>query len=262
MKVFISWSGSRSKDIATALRALIGTALPGSEPWMSDTDIQLGTPWFASIGRALEESSIGLVAVTPENVREPWLYFEGGAIAKSVTTSRLMPVLFGVSARDLAGPFAQFQCAVFGDPSMRRLLLELEALLQHADRRLLPLDERLAVCWPTFSANVTAILSRPPGPGADSDEQADARGLQWTSLPTLEQQILIALAGGQMKRELSLTSSSLATLLRASETSIRIALSALTDRSILKCERELRSGALTWRLADPGRKLLSEGGHV
>ena len=42
MKVFISWSGERSKQMAAALKEWLPTAIQYLEPWMSDTDIHAG----------------------------------------------------------------------------------------------------------------------------------------------------------------------------------------------------------------------------
>ena len=39
MKIFISWSGEQSREMAEALRDWIPDVLPEAEPWMSVADI-------------------------------------------------------------------------------------------------------------------------------------------------------------------------------------------------------------------------------
>lgn len=53
MKVFISWSGTQSKAVATALHKWIPDVIQVAEPWMSETDIEAGARW----GRQIETSS-------------------------------------------------------------------------------------------------------------------------------------------------------------------------------------------------------------
>ena len=42
MKVFISWSGTRSKALANALHKWLPMVLQYVEPWVSDSDIDAG----------------------------------------------------------------------------------------------------------------------------------------------------------------------------------------------------------------------------
>jgi len=112
-KVFISWSGQRSKAIALALRVWIPRVLQTVEPFVSDKDIDAGRRWSDEIARELEDSSFGIICVTPENQKEPWLLFEAGALAKHAKTAKVIPYLHGgLDFAHLAGsPLAAFQGA-------------------------------------------------------------------------------------------------------------------------------------------------------
>jgi hypothetical protein len=55
MKVFISWSGTRSKELANALRDWLPLALSYVKPWVSDKDIGAGDRWAQSIAGELEK---------------------------------------------------------------------------------------------------------------------------------------------------------------------------------------------------------------
>jgi len=57
MKVFITWSGLRSKMLADALRKWIPLVLPNVTPFMSSDDIPTGARWLQNISSELESSN-------------------------------------------------------------------------------------------------------------------------------------------------------------------------------------------------------------
>jgi hypothetical protein len=54
VKLFISWSGSRSHQIARILRESLPNVLPHVEPWFSSEDIAKGTRWSIELGKELD----------------------------------------------------------------------------------------------------------------------------------------------------------------------------------------------------------------
>lgn len=68
MKLFISWSGTRSRELAEALREWIPLVLHYVEPWLSEADITAGERWAQSVAKELETSNFGIICVTRENV--------------------------------------------------------------------------------------------------------------------------------------------------------------------------------------------------
>lgn len=109
MKVFLSWSGTRSQALARAIREWLPDVLPTAEPWMSDTDIHAFSRWSKELGEVLEDCSLAILCLTPDNVDAPWVLFEAGAVSKVLSESSVCPLLFGVTAAELSGPLAQFQ---------------------------------------------------------------------------------------------------------------------------------------------------------
>lgn len=61
MKLFISWSGNRSKHIAQALRHWLPTVIQQLKPWMSDVDLQKGSEWNQMLTAELEGTPFGTV---------------------------------------------------------------------------------------------------------------------------------------------------------------------------------------------------------
>jgi hypothetical protein len=93
MKVFISWSGPRSRHVARALHDWLPDIVQYVEPWMSHEDIQAGARWSPEINDQLSQTKFGIICLTPENQHKPWLAFEAGALAKTVDDAYVVPYL-------------------------------------------------------------------------------------------------------------------------------------------------------------------------
>jgi len=110
MKVFISWSGDYSRQLAAAIHWWLPKVLSVENVYFSDIDIEAGSRWYHSIVDALEASDAGLVILTPENITRQWIMFEAGAIARSVAQGRVCPILFGgIKKSDPRGPSHSFK---------------------------------------------------------------------------------------------------------------------------------------------------------
>src|SRR5262245_27578348 len=81
MKVFICWSGDRSYAIAEALQQLLKAVLPKPPDIFLSTNIDKGAEWFQAVRAGLTSSVAGIIVLTHENIRSPWMHFEAGAIA-------------------------------------------------------------------------------------------------------------------------------------------------------------------------------------
>ena len=82
MKVFISWSGELSLEVAQLLKRWVKCVLQATEPWLSSEDIAKGSLWSNEINEQLVKTSVGIICVTRENATTPWIHFEAGALAK------------------------------------------------------------------------------------------------------------------------------------------------------------------------------------
>lgn len=109
MKVFISWSGEPSRDVAFALRDWLPNVLQEVRPFVSSKDIRAGTRWQEEIASELGDTAFGLICVTKENQALPWLNFEAGALAKSVDSSRVIPLAIDLTLAAIKNPLGQFQ---------------------------------------------------------------------------------------------------------------------------------------------------------
>jgi hypothetical protein len=111
MKAFISWSGSMSYRVACALRDWLPCVLQAVKPFISTDDIAKGSRWSDELAKELQSTDFGIICITPFNLSASWLSFEAGGLSKTLESSRVVPLLFGVEAKDVTGPLAQFQSA-------------------------------------------------------------------------------------------------------------------------------------------------------
>jgi TIR domain len=128
MKVFISWSGERSKILAQAFRDWLPLVLHFVEPWVSDSDIEAGDRWALDVAKELEASNFGVICLTSENVASPWILFESGALSKSLQDGRVVPLLLDIDFKDLTGPLAQFQAKKIENAGMWELVCSINKL--------------------------------------------------------------------------------------------------------------------------------------
>lgn len=169
MKVFISWSGERSKAIAEVLRNWLPAVIQAVQPYYSSDDIAKGARWNAEIAKTLEESSVGLICVTRDCVEAPWVMFEAGALAKNLDKSKVVPILFGVEPTDLTGPLVQFQAARFEKTEMKRVVRTVNNELGEQKLATNVLDTVYETWWPKLKEAAEEAL------GATAVEEASAR---------------------------------------------------------------------------------------
>src|SRR5262245_57457799 len=107
MKLFLSHSGDRSRAVAEALHWFIRHLLPATDPWIS-TGIEKGARWEPEIAQSLEQSGMGIVCVTRENMNARWLLFEAGALSNRLS-GKVATFLLDVDRGQIEPPLGQFQ---------------------------------------------------------------------------------------------------------------------------------------------------------
>jgi hypothetical protein len=187
MKVFLSWSGDQSRELAEVLREWLPAVLQSVRPFFTPSDIEKGARWNKDIAQELEASSFGVFCLTKENLARPWLMFEAGALSKRLDTSRVCPVLFGVDSADLEGPLVQFQAAPFSEPEMRKLMKTLNSGLgeQRLDDGVL--NAVFEMWWPKLNERVNRLMDKYAGltkstPASRTDRDILEEVLQLTRL--------------------------------------------------------------------------------
>jgi hypothetical protein len=126
MKVFISWSGPRSRAIAEALSGWLPNVIQNIDVFYSP-EIEKGTRGTEEINAGLEGTDFGILCLTPDNRDSTWIHFEAGAISKMRGKSRVWTLLYGLKNTDLEGPLAQFQHTQISKEEIKRLLTSIDA---------------------------------------------------------------------------------------------------------------------------------------
>lgn len=156
MKIFISWSGQRSRLFAKALREWLPLVIHYAEPWLSDTDISAGDRWSSEVAHQLEQSNFGVLCLTRDNASSPWILFEAGALGKFMDTSAVCPYLLDLEFSDLAGPLSQYQ-AKKSDKSSSFALVE--SINKRSANALSSdiLNELFEALWPRLEERISEI---------------------------------------------------------------------------------------------------------
>jgi hypothetical protein len=156
-KVFLTWSGTKSKQLSQALREWLPQVIQNLEPWMSDSDLDKGSRWASEIAGQLEQAQIGIICLTPENIEKPWINFEAGALSKQLERSRVCPYLLGLSPSDLTFPLAQFHATIADKHETLKMLQSINKTMGESGLPEQALDSSFTMWWPKFKARIDQI---------------------------------------------------------------------------------------------------------
>jgi hypothetical protein len=162
-KVFICWSGQRGLRIAESLRDWLSKTVFNDDLVEArvSSGIEKGALWRVELQEQLENSDVGLLCLTPEALRSPWISYEAGMLARDLCLGprpdgaqqvsaprRLFTFLLGVKSSELEGPLSAFQ-STDGDDSddTHRLVHALFATLP-PERGTKDLAAQLVKSWP------------------------------------------------------------------------------------------------------------------
>lgn len=176
-RVFITWSGERSKKVAEALREWLPTIIQAAEPFMSSWDIGAGSDWLSVIRGKLDEAKVGIICVTRENLEEksPWLLFEAGALAKHLG-SPVCLLLLDLNPSGVSPPLSIFQASCADREGITDILKTINGTIKQ------PLtEETLSTMidrgWPVLEEQIKAIKKDDP-PGATEPVRGDRELLE------------------------------------------------------------------------------------
>jgi hypothetical protein len=89
--------------LAQALAKFVEKVVPGTKPWVSSTGIDKGARFNDEIRNSLSDATGGIVCLTRENLLEPWILYEAGALSTKVA-DRLWTFLLDVDFTEVADP--------------------------------------------------------------------------------------------------------------------------------------------------------------
>ena len=159
MRVFISWSGTKSEAVAKHLRDWLPNVLQSIDPYFTPSDVEKGARWSSEISLELSQSKIGILCITRDSMNSPWLVFEAGALSKELEDAHVCPIVFGIEPSDIIQPMAQFQATKFEKEDFRKLVGVLNERL--GDRKLPEknLNTVFDKFWPDLDHNISNALA-------------------------------------------------------------------------------------------------------
>jgi len=174
MKVFLSFSGDASRNIALALRDWLPKVIQAVKPFISE-DIGKGERWSEELADELNQTNFGIICVTRYNSNKPWINFEAGAISKAipkaVKESWVVPFLFGTERAKISEPLQQFQPAVANKDGVFSMLISLNNRLGQENLTLDLLEKEFDKWWPELEIKLREIN--------EAQEVETETGLPW-----------------------------------------------------------------------------------
>ena len=164
MKLFLSWSGARSKAVAELLRDWIRCVLQAARPWISTRDLDRGSLWFTEINEQLKDTTVGIICLTQENKNRPWILFEAGVLTKGLSSSRVCPLLVDLETKDVGDPLGQFNLTLPDKHGIYSLIATLNNCAGANALEQIILDKVFETYWQQFEERFENILDAIPQP--------------------------------------------------------------------------------------------------
>lgn len=158
MKVFISWSGPLSSAVGKVLRDTLPCILQDLEVFLSKHDLGSGERWGQQLAEQLDQTSFGVICLTPTNLAAPWLLFEAGSLAKHIDGRVCGLLSSGLRAADISGPLAQFQHLEWSKENIHKLIRDINAKLD-TPVEAQQLDRIFEKWWPDFESGYQSALT-------------------------------------------------------------------------------------------------------
>jgi hypothetical protein len=152
MKVFVSWSGEASHEVAKALKDWLPNVIQAVDVFLSSDDIAKGSHWFHELSSVLDECEFGILCLTRDNRSAPWILYEAGALGKRFEEARIVPLLIGLKVADLSGPLSQFNAALLHREEIKKLVAAINEQLGAAKLTETRLQHAFNLHWPSLEA--------------------------------------------------------------------------------------------------------------
>lgn len=155
MKIFLCWGKPLSHAIAGALNEWLPLIIQAIKPFYSP-ELDKGTKWSNEIDDALEGTKFGIVCLTPDNLDNPWIHYETGALSKT-KDALIWTLLYNVKHEEITLPLSKFQHTLTEQDDILRLLKTINKRLKDVGEDPLPeprLEETFKQFWPKLEAKL------------------------------------------------------------------------------------------------------------
>lgn len=175
MKIFISFSGDKSKRVALMLKTWIPSVIQAVDPWMSESDIQAGARWGSEVASVLQQAKFGIICLTKGNANAPWIVFEAGALAKTLEGTFVCPYLIDMEPTDIprGSPLNQFQAKRSNQAETLQLMKSINLAVAAAGENAISdqqLEKTVGVFWDELDTTLRTLpdeANEPPPKTSD-----------------------------------------------------------------------------------------------
>lgn len=170
MRIFVSWSGALSKQVAQILRTWLPRIIQSIEVFYSPEDIEKGENWDSKLSQELSSCDYGIICLTSENTSAPWIHFEAGALAKSLE-SHVSTLLININPSDIKGPLSRYQATRLEKDDFTQLIISINKTTETplSNDIILPL---LDMVWPKIEEEIKGEVKSASKPV--KEEKADS----------------------------------------------------------------------------------------
>ncbi len=169
MRLFISWSGKKSKNVGEIFCDLLPQVINHIVPWFSPQSIEAGSIWDNAINEGLQ-TDFGLVVLTEENKEKPWILFESGALSKGLDNTRVFTFLVDIAPNDLLNnPLTKFNHTENNKESIFKLITTINKNLGELKLKDIMLEKTFTRIYPELESKINDVLkskktvfSKPP----------------------------------------------------------------------------------------------------
>jgi len=179
MKLFLSWSGPKSRPIAEIMKNWIQFLFPsGVDIWLSTqgNSIKPGSFAVPQIIKGLRQSDYGVFCFTKDNVKSPWMMFEAGAVCKQDSNTSeiegVYTILFEGDIDDLRGtPLEQLQHTLFNKESMYKFFAAVNTISGQALIDEHRLSKNAEDSWDIYYPRIATALGERSVRGESMDKE-------------------------------------------------------------------------------------------
>jgi len=160
MKIFISYSGQRSKDTAEILGNWISQVIQAAEIW-NFQKLDKGGRRHQVTYKELQLADFGIICLNKDNINSVWTSFEAGALSKH-ENSRVCTFLLDIDPLSNDSPLSQFEHTLFSKDEVKKLVETINKLVIEQNEKGLSeksLDEVYETFWPKLEAQLDIIKS-------------------------------------------------------------------------------------------------------
>ena len=155
MHVFISWHSEKSLAYAERLKDLIENCIQSIKVFCSSLDIHSGDNWSKVLFEELSSTKYGIVCLTRDNIKEPWINFEAGAIS-NILNNKMTAILIDLKPSDLSLPLSLFQATKLEKQSILNMILAINETLPNKIERSRVIDS-FELFYESFEKKIQSI---------------------------------------------------------------------------------------------------------